>query len=187
MPMLLDLPARTALVNSSSFMQEMIAYGYKYAGLFLVDSLTYKWQAGDGPAPGDFGYTIQITPGSQGEFTFRRHELSQPPAWIKTFKPNEVELAKFYGLMVEQGLFTRQWKPRPEVTGNASRESLNVTVLGKDYSIPSRLSAEEAAIAGEMYTAFESLVPAQIWAKFMAEHEPYGLVPRLLSLEQPSV
>lgn len=187
MPMLLDLPAGAAFVNSPSFIQEMMAYGYKYAGLFLMDSLTYEWQAGDGPAPDDFRYTIHITPGPQGEFTFYRHKgLNRPPAWHETFKPDEVELAKFYGLMVEKGFFTRKWKSRSGSAASGGQERLTVTMLGKDYSIPGRLEPEEAALAGQMYIALEPLVPAQIWAKFMAEHEQYGLVYRSLSLESPS-
>lgn len=175
MPMLLDLPVGAAFVNSPSFIREMMAYGYKYAGLFLMDSLTYKWQAGKGPAPGYMQYTVDISPGPQGEFTFRLHEdLNQPPAWIEKFIPDEVALAKFYGLMVEKGLFTRKWKPRPEVTAGGGQECLTLTILGQDYVIPGQLEPEEAAIASEVYTMLESLVPAEIWAKFMAEHEPYG-------------
>jgi NTE family protein len=182
MPMLLDLPAGAAFVNSPSFLREMMAYGYKYAGLFLMDSLTYKWQVGNGLALDYLEYTVDITPGPQGKFTFRRHEdLSQPPAWTKEFIPDEVELAKLYGLMVGKGVFTRKWQPRQGATEGGGQESLTLTMLGQDYAIPGQLEPEEAAIASEIYTALESLVPGEIWAKFMAQHKEYGPVHRLLS------
>jgi hypothetical protein len=129
--------------------------------------------------PGDFGYTIHITPGPQGEFTFYRQEgLNQPLTWTETFKPDEVELAKFYGIMVEKGLFTRQWKPRLGVNADGGQECLAVTMLGQDYTIPGQLEPEEAALANEMYIALESLIPPEIWVKFMAEHERFGPVYR---------
>jgi NTE family protein len=37
MPMVLDLPAGAAFVNSPSFIQEMMDYGYKHAKIFLTD------------------------------------------------------------------------------------------------------------------------------------------------------
>ena len=37
MPMLLDLPAGSAFVNSPSFIQEMMDYGYKHAKIFLTE------------------------------------------------------------------------------------------------------------------------------------------------------
>jgi hypothetical protein len=41
--------------------------------------------------------------------------------------------------------------------------------------------SKRPAIASEVYTALEALVQAEIWAKFMVEHEKYGPVPYLLS------
>ncbi len=181
--MLRDLPAGAAFVNSPAFILEMMDYGYKYAGLFLINSLTYDWQAGDGVAMDDFGYTVHISPGPQGEFIFYRHKgLNQPLTWTETFEPDEVVLARFYGLMVEKGLFTRKWKPRPGGAAGDNQERLTVTMLGKEYSIPDRLGAEEAALARELYTALEAVVPGTLWVKFMAEHEKYGAMPYLLNL-----
>ncbi len=37
MPMLLDLPPGSAFVNSPSFIQEMMSYGYKHAEIFLTE------------------------------------------------------------------------------------------------------------------------------------------------------
>jgi NTE family protein len=37
MPMLLDLPAGAGFVNSPSFIQDMMAYGYKHAKIFLAE------------------------------------------------------------------------------------------------------------------------------------------------------
>jgi NTE family protein len=37
MPMLLDLPAGVAFVNSPSFIQDMLAYGYEHAKIFLTE------------------------------------------------------------------------------------------------------------------------------------------------------
>lgn len=42
MPMLLDLPAGAAFVNSPSFIQDMMVYGYDHAKIFLTDKAPAK-------------------------------------------------------------------------------------------------------------------------------------------------
>jgi hypothetical protein len=131
-----------------------------------------KWQANKGPGPGYMQYIVHITPGPRGTFIFCRcNSIGQLVTWTETFTPDEVELAKFYGLLVEKGLFTRKLKSRQEVMAGDAQERLALTISGRDYSIPAQLDSEEAALASEIYTAFETLVPPEIWAKFIAEHE----------------
>lgn len=137
-------------------------YGQKYAGIFLVDSITYHKKVGSAPSSGSYEYQIQIGSGAQGEITPYRAGALDTESVVK-FTPDEVEFVKLYELMHDKGLFARKWEARPEVTGAGPAESLKFTAFGQDYAIPSHLGAAEAASMSQVYATIRSLVPAEAW------------------------
>jgi hypothetical protein len=137
-------------------------------------NLVYEWQEGSLPPPYHYEYTITIEPDGQGQIVMIPDYASDTtPEWSETFTVAPAVLDPFYRLLIDKGLFTQRWQAQSDPPVGGSSDSLQVTAHGRQFSIPSFVSAAQAAAAEDIATAVRTLVPQDLWDKLNAQREQY--------------
>jgi hypothetical protein len=137
-------------------------------------ALEYHWQEGSVPPPHHYEYFIRLGPGPRGEIVFvPDYDFRNPPAWTEPLAVTEADLTDLYRLLVEQGVFTRQWQALDPPPVGGSFDSLEVTAEGRQVSIPGLLIEDEEASIAKVYEAIRALVPQATWDKLYALQAEY--------------
>ncbi len=138
-------------------------------------SLRYRWSEGALPPPYHYEYTIHLGPGRQGRIEFwPDYPSDDTPVWTETFELGEGELEKLYSLLAAQGLLEEKERPSQGAPPGASTGRLQVTMEGRQISLPGALDDTNQAEAVAVVTeAVKAQVPEPIWTKLMAQYEQY--------------
>ncbi|GIK38425.1 MAG: hypothetical protein BroJett011_22580 [Chloroflexota bacterium] len=138
-------------------------------------SLQYHWSESALPPPYHYEYTLHLGPGSQGLIEFWP-DYPNPgiPIWTETFELKAGDLEKLYTLLQAKGLLEAQERSSQGPPPGAPADGLQVTVQGRQISLPSYVAGEkEAEGIAEVYEAVKAQVPEPIWTKLMGQYEQY--------------
>lgn len=137
--------------------------------------VTYHWEEGSLPPPYHYEYTISIGPDQQGSIELiPDYSFNDPPVWRETFSIALAELDALYALLVEMGVFTREWLPATDYPTGGSIRRLTADAHGQRFSVPSFVADETAARdIRAVYDAVRAMVPETVWDKLKALRERY--------------
>lgn len=137
-------------------------------------NVTYEWQEGSLPPPFHYEYRITVQPTGQGEVVMVPDYPSEHvPTWTETFNVQPVALDNLYQVMVDNGLFTQNWRAQENPPVGGSSQSMVVTAHGQQITIPVYVVAELETAVTEMYSAVTALVPPNVWEKLETQHQQY--------------
>jgi hypothetical protein len=134
----------------------------------------YEWREGSLPPPYHYEYTVIVKPSSRIEIVLTPgYPSTSVPKWTEFFKVEEQGLNDLYRVMVENGLFTRQWRQLDAAPVGGSNQTLVVTAQGKRIKVEDYLVSEQQVSAKVMYAAVQALVPKEIWERLQARRQQY--------------
>lgn len=142
-------------------------------------SLYYEWQEGSVPPPYHYEYTITVEPPNSGTIVYLPDYANfDSPTWTETFAVNQTVMEQVYKQMVQQGVWSRQWRASDELRVGGELASLTVTAQGRKVDVPSSLGNGDLARIEPVYAAIHDLVPQALWddleARRTAYHEAKG-------------
>ena len=137
-------------------------------------SITYQWQEGSLPPPFHYEYRITLQPTGQGEVVMiPDYPSEQVPTWTETFTVQPVALDNLYQVMVDNGLFTHNWRAQENPPVGGSSQSMVVTAHGEQITIPAYVMPGLETTVTEMYSAVTALVPPNAWATLDMQRQQY--------------
>ncbi|MBE7555497.1 MAG: hypothetical protein HS126_30985 [Anaerolineales bacterium] len=138
-------------------------------------SLQYHWSESALPPPYHYEYTLHLGPGSQGLIEFwPDYPNPGTPVWTETFELKAGDLEKLFTLLQAKGLLEAQERSGQGPPPGAPADGLQVTVEGRQISLPSYAAGEkEAEGIAEVYEAVKAQIPEPIWTKLMGQYEQY--------------
>lgn len=129
-------------------------------------SVTYYWDTGSLPPPYHYAVTLTIPgPSAGGQLTLQLgYSPEAEPPLTEDFEVSEQQLDEFYRVLVDQGLFTRNWRVTDDPPVGGEVEWLEARAGGEEVRIPAYLASESAQdAAATIYTAARGLVPQSLW------------------------
>ncbi|MFC1995770.1 hypothetical protein ACFLVM_02730 [Chloroflexota bacterium] len=134
--------------------------------------IRYKWTEGSVPPPHHYEYEIHIGPREVGRIIFfPDYPMENPPIWIEEFHLDNVVLDRLYEVMVERGIFVRDWTEIENTAVGGELEWIEGTANKMDFRVPSTI--EESEMVQSIYELLKSLVPRGIWTKLMSKRQQY--------------
>jgi len=135
----------------------------------------YYWETGSLPPPYFYFYEVTIGPGPEGEIRFQADYSEQdPPIWIEPIAVSENDLDRLYGMLVNMGMFAKEWLQAEDIPDGGSASKLSVRAYGQNFTIPSYVAGEQLSKdARTLYKHIENLVPQETWDKLMVLHDEY--------------
>lgn len=134
----------------------------------------YDWRAGTMPPPYHYSYSITLQADGSGEVAMTPNYAGPDvPTWREPFSVTPAEVAQFYALMLEQGLFSQTWRATDDPPVGGSSSNLTVQAAGRTIAIPPFLVTDQQARTETIAAALRALVPESIFTDLEARRAAY--------------
>lgn len=136
-------------------------------------SVRYEWREGSVPPPYHYEYTIEFQGGKGQLFFWPDYPTDQVPTWTEQFAVDEATTARIYQLMMQQGVWARQWRQQDPMPVGGATDWLAATAQNATVKIPIALVDDDAEAIEPVYNAIRALVPQATWDALRARQEAY--------------
>lgn len=137
-------------------------------------SATYEWREGSLPPPYYYQYTVSVEPNGLVTLTMiPDYPADGVPVWVETSTVDAAGLDALYSLMLDEGVFTNNWRAEEDPPVGGSFDWLTITAAGQQVEIPPFPIAAQAGAAERVKAAVAALAPAAAWEKLNAQRAQY--------------